>query len=163
MQRKTRRMIAAVVVIALLAAGGAAFTASIGGVLDGQNANIGFGSEKVTGAQATAVNYALDSNGEYIQHVAVTLQGTNYDSSYTYTGSLTEGNDVKGSGTVVATGTCTPQTPSGGTTVVDCDFTTATGGTSGVYVDSVDGFQLSVTGSNSGGTTQTLGGGSKIS
>ena len=59
MQRKTRRIIAAVAVIALLAAGGAAFTNSIPG-LDGNNANIGFGSETVTGATATDVNYALE-------------------------------------------------------------------------------------------------------
>ncbi len=74
MQRNTRRIIAAVAVIALLAAGGAAFTASITG-LDGNNANIGFGSETVTGAIATAVNYQLDTAGQNIDSVAVTLTG----------------------------------------------------------------------------------------
>lgn len=94
MQRKTRRIIVAVAVIALLAAGGAAFTTTINGALDGQNANIGFGSETITGATAQSVNYQLDSNGQYINEVAVVLVGDFSQSGATdpwsFTGSLTD-------------------------------------------------------------------------
>jgi hypothetical protein len=94
MQRKTRRVIVAIAVIALLAAGGAAFTTTIGGALDGQNANIGFGSETITGATAKAVNYQLDSNGQYINDVDVVLVGdfsqTGATDPWSFTGSLTD-------------------------------------------------------------------------
>ncbi len=82
MQRNTRRIIAAIAVIALLAAGGAAFTNQLSG-LDGNNANIGFGSETVTGAAATNVNYALSADGQYVDEVAVTLTG-DYPQPATY-------------------------------------------------------------------------------
>jgi hypothetical protein len=162
MQRKTRRMIAAVAVVALLAAGGAAFTASIGG-LDGTTTNIGFGSETVTGATATAVNYTLDSNGQYVDTVTVTLTG-DYHTGYSFKGSLMSDT----TGDVEQTGVCTPAYSSPSTTLT-CDFTTwsgAAGGTAtggglpntGVPVDTVQGFDLSVTGDNgSNNTTETLG------
>jgi hypothetical protein len=165
MQRSTKRIVAAVAVIALLAAGGAAFTASIQG-LDGQNANIGFGSETVTGATATGVNYALDSNGQYVDQVVVTLTG-DFTSGYSFKGSL-----MDPSGAVEQTGVCTPGTPyTSPSTTLTCDFTrwtgsaggTATGGgasTTGVPVDTVNGFDLSVTGttSDSSGTGSNLNG-----
>ncbi len=163
MQRRTRRIIAAVAVIALLAAGGAAFTASIQG-LDGNNANIGFGSETVTGATASAVNYALSSDGQYIDEVAVTLAGpTDYSSGYTFTGSLTNGAGNNGAGgSIVATGTCTAGSFTTSTTVT-CEFETTPGtATTGVLADTAKGFELSVVGKNSSGTTETLGGGSAI-
>jgi len=149
MQRNTRRIIAAIAVIALLAAGGAAFTASIGGVLDGQNANIGFGSETVTGATASAVNYALSSD---------------YHTGYTFTGNVTDGAGNNGAGgAVVAAGTCTPGSFASGNTVITCEFESTPGtATTGVLADTVNGFELSVTGKNSSGTTETLGGGSAI-
>ena len=125
MQRKTRRIIAAVAVIALLAAGGAAFTASIGG-LNGDNANIGFGSETVTGATATGVNYALSTDGQYVDQVAVTLTGdysTTDNPGYVFKGSLTDGSGTDGAGAVVQTGTCTPDTTyTAPSTTVTCDF-----------------------------------------
>jgi hypothetical protein len=166
MQRKTRRIIAAVAVIALLAAGGAAFTASIGGALDGQNANIGFGSETVTGATANAVNYALSSDGQFVDEVKVTLAG-DYHTGYTFTGNVTDGAGNNGAGgTVVQAGTCTagaftPGTP--GSTDVTCEFEGTPGtATTGVLADTVNGFELSVAGNNSSGTSETLGGGSAI-
>ena len=165
MQRNTRRIIAAVAVIALLAAGGAAFTASITG-LDGNNANIGFGSETVTGANASAVNYALSSDGQFVDEVKVTLTG-DFSSGYTFTGSVTDGGGNNGAGgTIVKTGTCTagsytPGTP--GSTDVTCEFETTPGtATSGVLADTVNGFELSVAGSNSPGTSETLGAGGAI-
>ena len=163
MQRNTRRIIAAIAVIALLAAGGAAFTASIGGVLDGQNANIGFGSETVTGATASAVNYALSSDGQFVDEVAVTLTG-DYHTGYTFTGNVTDGAGNNGAGgAVVAAGTCTPGSFASGNTVITCEFESTPGtATTGVLADTVNGFELSVTGKNSSGTTETLGGGSAI-
>ncbi len=166
MQRKTRRIIAAVGVIVLLTAVGAAFTASLGGVLDGKNANIGFGSETVTGAPATAVNYQLDSNGQYIDAVVVTLTGN-------FVGSTYKGSLMISPTSVEQTGACTPATPYvAPSTIVTCDFTnstgaggTATGGgtaISGVPVDTVNGFDLSLTGNNDPGTTQQVGGGTAI-
>ncbi len=155
MQRKTRRIIAAVAVIALLAAGGAAFTASIQG-LDGNNANIGFGSETVTGATATAVNYTLDTAGQNIESVAVTLTGDfsaadNTTTPYSFLGNLTDGTGAAGSGTPVGTSTCVAGSESAGSTVVTCTPT------SPVAVNTVNGFQLSVTGgdSQSGDTNVT--------
>lgn len=162
MQRKTRRIIAAVAVIALLAAGGAAFTASIQG-LDGNNANIGFGSETVTGAASTAVNYALSSDGQFVDEVAVTLTG-DYHTGYTFTGSVTNGAGHYGAGgAVVQAGTCIPGSFTSGSTVVTCEFESTPGtATTGVLADSVNGFELSVAGNNSSGTSETLGGGSTI-
>ena len=163
MQRKTRRMIAAVAVIALLAAGGAAFTAAIGG-LDGNTTTAGFGSETVTGATATAVDYTLDSNGQYVDTVTVTLNA-DYHTGYSFKASLMSNT----TGTVEQTSApCTPVYSSPSTTLT-CDFTawtgsaggTATGGgaaNTGVPVDTVQGFDLSVTGNNGGdGTSETLG------
>jgi hypothetical protein len=170
MQRKTRRIIAAVAAIALLAAGGAAFTASIGG-LDGTSTAIGFGSETVNGATASAVNYTLDSNGQYVDTVKVTLAGgtgdVDYSSGYSFKGSLMSST----AGDPEETGACTAGSYDSvnNDTVVTCDFTgwngtagsTTTGGGSastGVPVDVVDGFDLSVTGANgSNNTTETLG------
>ncbi len=169
MQRNTRRIIAAVAVIALLAAGGAAFTAAIGG-LDGSTTAIGFGSETVAGATASAVNYTLDSNGQYVDTVKVTLAGgtgnTDYSTGYTFKGSLMS----DGSGTVEQTGVCSAGSYDAvnNDTVVTCDFTgfTSNGGTAaggggtstGTPVDLVQGFDLSVTGANgSNNTTETLG------
>jgi hypothetical protein len=163
MQRKTRRMIAAVAVIALLAAGGAAFTASIGG-LDGSTTNIGFGSETVTGATATGVNYTLDSNGQYVDTVTVTLSG-DFHTGYSFKASLM--SDTTGD-VEQTSAPCAPVYSSPNTTLT-CDFTawsgsaggTATGGglaNTGVPVDTVQGFDLSVTGDNgSNNTTETLG------
>ena len=105
MQRNTRRIIAAVAVIALLAAGGAAFTNQRSG-LDGNNANIGFGSETVTGAAATNVNYALSSDGQFVDEVAVTLTGDGSHTGYTFTGAVTDGTGHNGAGgTIVQSGT----------------------------------------------------------
>lgn len=162
MQRKTRRIIAAVAVIALLAAGGAAFTASIQG-LDGNNANIGFGSESVTGATASAVNYALSSDGQFVDEVKVTLTG-DFSSGYTFTGSVTDGAGNNGAGgAIVDTGTCTPGSFASGSTDVTCEFESTPGtATTGVLADTVNGFELSVVGNNSSGTSETLGAGSKI-
>jgi hypothetical protein len=163
MQRKTRRIIAAVAVIALLAAGGAAFTASIQG-LDGNTTSAGFGSETVTGATATGVNYTLDSNGQYIDTVTVTLTG-DFHTGYSFKASLMSDT----AGTVEQTSApCAPVYSSPNTTLT-CDFTTwsgSAGGTAtgsgaantGVPVDTVQGFDLSVTGNNgSDGTSETLG------
>jgi len=169
MQRKTRRIIAAVAVIALLAAGGAAFTASIGG-LDGNTTAIGFGSETVAGATATAVNYTLDSNGQYVDTVTVTLDGgtgdIDYSSGYSFKGSLMSDT----AGTVEQTGVCTPGTydSTNNDTVLTCSFLgsgsaggTATGtgaANTGTAVNTVQGFDLSVTGDNgTDGTSETLG------
>jgi hypothetical protein len=171
MQRKTRRIIAAVAVIALLAAGGAAFTASIGGVLDGTNANIGFGSQSVTGANATDVHYTLDSDGQYIDQVEVTLDH-NFSSGYSFKGSLTDGtrNDAAdtGSGVPVLSDPCTSVAPvytsATDSTVVTCNFaTSATDHTTGVPVNTVNGFQLSVIGNNDSGTSQQRAGESSVS
>jgi len=162
MQRKTRRIIAAVAVIALLAAGGAAFTASITG-LNGGNANIGFGSETVTGAAATGVNYSLSADGQYVDNVAVTLTG-DFTTGYTFNGRLTGA-----AGALEQIGTCTPATPySAPSTTLNCDFTGSTGSGSGyqaagggaantgVAVTSVTGFELSVTdnGTNGSGNSE---------
>jgi hypothetical protein len=169
MQRNTRRIIAAVAVIALLAAGGAAFTAAIGG-LDGSTTAIGFGSETVAGATATGVHYTLDSNGQYVDTVTVTLAGgsgdIDYSTGYSFKGSLMSDT----SGTVEQTGVCAPGSYDAvnNDTVVTCDFTgfTSAGGTAagsglantGTPVDAVQGFDLSVTGANGGNnTTETLG------
>jgi hypothetical protein len=162
MQRKTRRIIAAVAVIALLAAGGAAFTASIQG-LDGNNANIGFGSETVTGATASAINYALSSDGQFVDEVKVTLTG-DFHTGYTFTGSVTDGSGNNGAGgTIVQTGTCTAGAFASGSTDVTCEFESSPGTeTTGVLADTVNGFELSVVGNNSSGTSETLGGGSQI-
>lgn len=162
MQRNTRRIIAAVAVIALLAAGGAAFTASITG-LDGNNANIGFGSETVTGAAATGVNYALSTDGQFVDEVTVTLTG-DYHTGYTFTGSVTDGAGHNGAGgAVVQSGTCTAGAYSAPSTTVTCEFESTPGTeTTGVLADSVNGFELSVAGNNSSGTSETLGGGSAI-
>lgn len=165
MQRNTRRIIAAVAVIALLAAGGAAFTNQLTG-LDGNNANIGFGSETVTGATASNVNYALSADGQYVDEVAVTLSG-DYSTGYTFTGAVTDGTGNNGAGgTIVQSGTCTAGSHSGGSpgsTVVTCEFESTPGtATTGVFADTVDGFELSVVGNNSSGTSETLGGGSQI-
>lgn len=165
MQRNTRRMIAAVAVIALLAAGGAAFTASITG-LDGTNTTAGFGSETVNGATATSVNYTLDSNGQYVDSVAVKLAGgsghTDYSSGYSFKGSLMSDT----AGTVEQTGQCTPGSYDAvhNDTILTCDFTgfTSAGGTAagsgaantGTPVNAVVGFDLSVTDSSG---DQTLG------
>jgi hypothetical protein len=162
MQRNTKRMIAAIAVIALLAAGGAAFTASLPG-LDGQNANIGFGSETVHGATASAVNYALSTDGQFVDEVAVTLTG-DYHTGYTFTGAVTDGTGHNGAGgAIVQSGTCTAGSFTSGSTVVTCEFESTPGtSTTGVLADSVDGFELSVVGNNSSGTSETLGGGSQI-
>lgn len=162
MQRNTRRIIAAVAVIALLAAGGAAFTASITG-LDGNNANIGFGSETVTGAAATAVNYALSTDGQFVDEVKVTLTG-DFSSGYTFTGAVTDGGGNNGAGgTIVQSGTCTAGTFASGSTDVTCEFESSPGtATSGVLADTVNGFELSVVGNNSSGTSETLGAGGAI-
>jgi hypothetical protein len=157
-QRNTKRLIVAIAVIALLAAGGAAFTASIGGALDGQNANIGVGSETVKGAQATAVNYVLSSNGQFVDQVSVTLTG-DYSSNYTFVGNLTDGAGNKGAGgAVVAAGVCTPGSFTSGSTVVTCDFTAGNGPTHGTLVDTANGFELSVTGNDSTGTSSNFNG-----
>jgi hypothetical protein len=166
MQRKTRRIIAAVAVIALLAAGGAAFTASIQG-LDGNNANIGFGAETVTGATANTVSYSLSADGQYVDQVAVDLSG-DYHTGYTFNGRLTGA-----SGALEQIGVCTAGSYNSGTpgdTPMTCDFTGSTGsgggyqaagggaaGT-GVAVDTVQGFELSVTGNNSSGTSSNFNG-----
>ena len=162
MQRNTRRIIAAVAVIALLAAGGAAFTNQLSG-LDGNNANIGFGSETVTGAAATNVNYALSSDGQFVDEVAATLTG-DFHTGYTFTGAVTDGTGHNGAGgTIVQSGTCTAGSFTSGSTVVTCEFESTPGtATTGVLADSVDGFELSVVGNNSSGTSETLGGGSQI-
>ncbi len=167
MQRNTRRIIAAVAVIALLAAGGAAFTAAIGG-LDGNTTTAGFGSETVAGAAATGVNYTLDSNGQYVDSVNVTLTG-DYSTAdfpgYSFKASL-----MTASGSVEATGVCTPDaTYTAPSTTLACSFegfsgtagSTVSGtgaATTGVPVDLSSGFDLSVTGNNGGdGTSETLG------
>jgi hypothetical protein len=162
MQRNTRRIIAAIAVIALLAAGGAAFTNQLSG-LDGNNANIGFGSETVTGAAATNVNYALSTDGQFVDEVAVTLTG-DYSSGYTFTGSVTDGTGNNGAGgTIVQSGTCTAGSFSTPSTVVTCEFESTPGtATTGVLADTANGFELSVVGKNSSGTTETLGSGSQI-
>jgi hypothetical protein len=104
-------------------------TAGHGGAFDGQNANVAFGSQAITGATATAVNYALDSNGEHIQDVTVTLTGdvsTTDHPKYVFTGSLTDASDQQGSGVANFPGTCTAAASEvGGSTVITCDFTTA--------------------------------------
>lgn len=169
MQRNTRRMIAAIAVIALLAAGGAAFTAAIAG-LDGNTTTAGFGTETVAGATASAVNYTLDSNGQYVDTVKVTLAGgsgdIDYSTGYSFKGSLMSNT----TGTVEQTGVCTVGAYDSGTNtnLVTCDFTgfTSAGGTAagggaantGTPVDAVQGFDLSVTGGNGGdGTSETVG------
>jgi hypothetical protein len=167
MQRNTRRIIAAVAVIALLAAGGAAFTASITG-LDGNNANIGFGSETVTGATANSVNYALSTDGQFVDEVQVNLSG-DFHTGYTFTGAVTDGAGNNGAGgAVVQSGTCTAgaytgAAPASNQTPVTCEFESTPGTeTTGVLADTVNGFELSVAGNNSSGTSETLGGGSAI-
>jgi hypothetical protein len=159
MQRNTKRIIAAIAVIALLAAGGAAFTASLPG-LDGQNANIGFGSETVSGATATGVNYALSTDGQFVDQVAVTLTG-DYHANYTFVGNLTDGAGNQGAGgAVVKAGVCTPGSFTSGSTIVTCDFTAGGNGAAdtGTLVDTVNGFELSVTGNDSSGTTSSFNG-----
>jgi hypothetical protein len=177
MQRKTRRIIVAVALIALLAAGGAAFTDGLGGVLDGQNANIGYGSETITGAPATAVNYTLDANGQYIEDVDVTLTGDFTTAGYHFVGSLTgtgayngdssDTNTYNGTGLNAGDnptnitqfpGVCTPNgayDQTNNDTDIQCVFTGVNSG-AGVYVDTATGFQLSVTGKNDSGTTETF-------
>ncbi len=169
MQRNTRRIIAAVAVIALLAAGGAAFTAAIGG-LDGQTTTAGFGSETVAGATATNVGYTLDSNGQYVDSVAVTLSGgtgdIDYSTGYSFKASLMSAT----AGTPEQTGVCTAGAYDSGTNtnILTCSFlgSGAPGGTAtgsgpadtGTPVDLTDGFDLSVTGGNgTGDTSETLG------
>ena len=157
MQRKTRRIIAAVAVIALLAAGGAAFTDSIAG-LDGGTVTAGYGSETVAGATANTVNYKLSTDGQYMDQVVVDLQGD--QSASTFVANLTGA-----SGTVLKTGVCTAGSYTTGTpgdTSVSCDFTTGGNGAAdtGVTVDTVQGFELSVTnkGSDTSGSSETYNG-----
>ena len=157
MQRKTRRIIAAVAVIALLAAGGAAFTDSIAG-LDGGTATAGFGSETVAGATANTVNYKLSADGQYEDQVVVDLSGD--QSASTFVANLTGA-----AGAIVKTGICTAGTYNTGTpgdTSVSCDFTTGGNGAAdtGVAVDTVQGFELSVTnnGGDSSGSSETFDG-----
>jgi hypothetical protein len=157
MQRKTRRIITAVAVIALLAAGGAAFTDNLGAsgtLLNGGKATIGFGSESIHGAPATAVVYKLSADGQFVNKVKVTLTG---DQSHdTFLANLTDSTNaiVKGD---ACTGTLPDTAISPGNTVVTCDF-------GSTPVTSVTGFEMSVTNNadtavtgDTAGSSSTLG------
>jgi hypothetical protein len=79
MKRNKKRVIAAVAVIAALAAGGAAFTATISGTAIPSGAVAGFAQTKINGARATALQWQLSQDRQYVTTVTMTLgaDGTN--------------------------------------------------------------------------------------
>jgi hypothetical protein len=151
MKRNRKRVFAAVLAVCALAAGGAAFTAEVGGVPAA--ATLGFAQTHITGATAAGIDYALSSDGQYVNQANIYFTTANTPGAgvNVYAGFGNTATDATllqcAAPTAVTSGTYN------GDNVSTCDYT-AGGTQTGVPVDngSTDQyFDVSVSDSNSSG------------
>jgi len=120
--RRTRRTLAAAVGVgALVLAGAAAFTNSLG--YSNSNTTVAYGSENVTGATVTSIQYGLSSDGTTVNSVTFVATGDTHGSGASV-GFTTSG----GNGAMSACGSGSYNSGSDSTTYVCSGLTQAVSG-----------------------------------